>query len=263
MSANGTQAKHEQAAKVLEVDQPGDIPLSESIDRITIQLFLIGIVYLTTYLTIRWITTILADLGVYGKTLSDLLWGFNYIVGALYAMLLRVIFDYCKKKKIMVRNYPNNYLLQRIAGGSFDFMIVASIAAISISMIKQYMVPLLTVTILGGFATAFYIIYMCKRIYKKYTLEYIAALFGMLTGTISTGLALLREVDPEFKSPVAENLVLGSGVGVFVGLPLMLLLTVPIVGYTTNQPIMYLYTILALVVYQAILSFIMFRKRKE
>jgi ESS family glutamate:Na+ symporter len=202
-------------------------------------------------------------LGTFGQTLAQLLWGFHFIIGSLFAILLRMIFDLMKKKKIMIRNYPNNYLLQRISGGCFDFMIAASIAAISLGIVLEYIVPIGLITTAGGIVTIFFTIYICKRIYPKHQLENILALFGMLTGTISTGLALLREVDPNFRSEAAENLVLGSGVGLFLGFPLMILLNVPIFRYLSGQPIMYLYTLLGLITYFAILLVLLLRKGKQ
>lgn len=253
----------ETKSMIHEEDTPGDMPLSESIDRITIQFFLIGIVYLATYVSLQGISHMLAPLGTFGQTLAQLLWGFHFIIGSLFAILLRVIFDFMKKKKIMIRNYPNNYLLQRISGGCFDFMITASIAAISLGIVMEYIVPIGLISTVGGFVTIFFTIYVCKRIYLKHHLENILALYGMLTGTISTGLALLREVDPNFRSEAAENLVLGSGVGLFLGFPLMILLNVPIFGYISGQPIMYLYTMLGLVAYFSVLMIVMLRKGKR
>ena len=108
----------------------------------------------------------------------------------------------------------------------------------------------------------FFLTYLCKKLYNGYVLENILALYGMLTGTISTGMALLREVDPGFESGVAENLVLGSGVGLFFGFPLMMILNIPIFGYLTNQPIMYFYTLLALIGYLIVLGVLLFAKKK-
>jgi ESS family glutamate:Na+ symporter len=45
----------------------------------------------------------------------------------------------------------------------------------------------------------------------------------MLTGTASTGVALLREVDPNFKTPAATDLVTGSTTAVLFGLPILLI----------------------------------------
>lgn len=236
-----------------EEDKPDDEHLSESIDKISIQLFLIGIVYLATYLTLQGVSMLLNNMGTFGQTFSKLLWGFNFIIGAVYALCMRSILDFLKAKKVMVRSYASNYLLQRISGGSFDFMVTASIAAISVAVLKEYLIPTVLITSLGGLITIFYINFMCKKIFKVHLLENIVAFYGMLTGTISTGLALLREVDPEFNSGAARNLVLGSGVGMFLGFPLMLLLNVPIMGYVNNQPIFYLYALIGLLAYFVVL----------
>ena len=92
----------------------------------------------------------------------------------------------------------------------------------------------------------------------------ILGFYGMQTGTISTGMALVKAVDPEFQSNSTDNLVLGSATAMMFGFPLLLLLNVPIVGYVQNQPIMYLYTFLGLLIYFILLlMFLFIRIRKN
>ena len=55
---------------------------------------------------------------------------------------------------------------------------------------------------------------MCKKLYAEYPEEGFLGMFGMLTGTISSGILLVREIDPELKTPAANNLVSGSGVAI-------------------------------------------------
>ncbi|MBN2851785.1 MAG: sodium:glutamate symporter [Clostridia bacterium] len=247
-----------------ERDRPDDIPLSESIDRLTVQAFLIGIVYLFTYLIIKGASLLLEGLGTMGNTVANLLWGFHFIIGAMIAILVRIIFDKMKQKKIMSRSYPNNFLLQRIAGASFDYMITAGITAISITILGKYWIPTIVITSLGMIATMLYVYHLCKRIYSSHVIESTVALYGMLTGTISTGLALLREVDPNFRTPVAKHLVLGSGVGLLFGFPLLILLGVPITGYALGNNMYYLYTMIGFIVYFIALLFLMrLNKRRE
>lgn len=246
-----------------EVDDPDDLSVGDSIDKISIQLFLIGIVYLATYLSLTAADLLLANAGTFGNTLSKLLWGFSFIIGSLFAILLRSIFDFLKKKNIMVRNYPNNYLLQRISGGAFDFMVTASIAAISIKILSKYLVPTLIITTLGGFLTIWYVVVISKKLFKHEVLENLLALYGMLTGTISTGLALLREVDPNFETQASRNLLLGSGVGLFVGFPLMLVLNIPVVGFVSGNPLLYFLALAILVVYFIILLAVMLANREK
>jgi ESS family glutamate:Na+ symporter len=250
-------------ASIHEEDNPDDIPLSDSIDRISVQLFLIGIVYLATYLTLLGANKALAGLGTFGETLANLLWGFHFIIGSAYAILLRMIFDFFKRKNIMIRNYPNNFLLQRISGGAFDFMVTAAIAGISLTILKEYIVPTLLVTIIGGVITAVFVVYVCKKYFYGHILESIAALYGMLTGTISTGMALLREVDPNFETQVASHLVMGSGVGLFLGFPLMVVLNVPIFAIQADKPILFIVTLLILAVYMLLLFLLLHFSRDK
>ena len=50
-------------------------------------------------------------------------------------------------------------------------------------------------------------------------------MFGMLTGTISSGVLLLREIDPELKTPASNNLVIGSSFGIIFGIPMLLVIS--------------------------------------
>ena len=227
----------------------------------TVQLFLIGIVYLITYLTLLGLSGLLSRFGTLGLTFSNTLWGFSFIVGTIYALLFRAVCDRLKAKGAVKREIMSDFLLDRIAGGAFDFMIAASIAAISVDILRDYLVPTLVISIAGGFVTIAYTIFICRRIYTGDVLENILTMYGMLTGVVSTGLALVREIDPGLESSAAENAVLGSGAGLFVGLPLMLLLSVPIMGIALNRPVLFLATLLALVVYLAVLLLLMYLNR--
>lgn len=259
-SHTGYSAVKKQIHQEIKKEDVGD---TESVDSFSIQLFTIGIIYLVTFLALKGATALLLNFGPFWQTLSNMLWGFSFIVASIFAILFRTIYDVLRKKKVIIREYTSDFLLERIAGGAFDFMITASIAAISISILKQYLVPTLVITIVGGFVTIVYTVFVCKRIYKTDVLENILALYGTLTGIVSTGLALVKEIDPDFESSATKNLVLGSGAGLFVGLPLMLILNVPISGYVTNKPIMYLFTLLGLIIYFVILSILLYIRRPK
>jgi len=50
-------------------------------------------------------------------------------------------------------------------------------------------------------------------------------MYGMLTGTASTGVILLREIDPEFKTPACTNMVFQTLWSVILGAPVLLLMS--------------------------------------
>jgi len=250
-------------AKMYKEIDSGELSLTASLDDISIQLFLIGLVYLVTYLTLIGLNEILVPMGIYGETLAQLFWGFHFIIGTIYAILLKVVINLLKNMQIMTHEYPNSYMLQRIAGGSFDYMIAAAITAISLKTLQYYLIPTLLITTAGGIATIIFILWMTRRVFKEHIFENTFAFLGAYTGTFSTGMALLKQVDPGFRSDASENIVLGTAIALFFGFPLMVILNIPIFGYVTNQPLMYLVALLAFFIYFGILYFILYKNRPK
>jgi ESS family glutamate:Na+ symporter len=74
-------------------------------------------------------------------------------------------------------------------------------------------------------------------------------IYGALTGTISTGLALLRVLDPHFETPAAADYMYSTGITFMLAIPLILSLNMPAHGYKEGDPSYYLYTILVLLAY--------------
>ena len=84
-------------------------------------------------------------------------------------------------------------------------------------------------------------------------------MYGMLTGTASTGIILLREVDGNFETPAADNLVYQNFPAIVFGFPIMLIATL--------APVKPVLTLIILVAFFAIMNVILFRsfifKRKK
>jgi len=203
-----------------------EIPIAESVDRLSIQAALVALVYLLTYLVTHGLVSLLeATAPGVANTVGTLLWGFNFIVGSLIATGCRTLFKHLRRAKVMNRQYQNNYLLSRISGLAFDFMIVAGIASINIEDLSGYWLPFAMMSVIGGITTFCYLHHMCKILYPGYELEGFFSMFGMLTGTISSGVLLLREIDPELKTPASNNLITGSSFGIVFGFPVLLLVS--------------------------------------
>jgi len=213
-------SKEEEAQSVSsgQVESKEEIPVSEAIDKMSIQIILIVVTYAISYLFMKTVTTLINI-----DTVSGLIWGFNFIFGMLFALLVKITLKGLKKIKWMNRKYTNEYMLNRLTGVVFDFMIVASIMSIRIEMLSNtgLWVTLLVITTLGGILTYAYLRYTIKRVYPEYEHEAFAALFGNLAGTASNGIALLREIDPNFETPAADDLVTGASTAVLFGAPLL------------------------------------------
>ena len=203
-----------------------ETPLNESIDKLTMQVAFVISVYMATLAVIGGLSFLSTKfLGNFGtNTVKPLLWGFNFLFGSLFAILLKKVLIYLRKFKLMNHQYINSYMMDRMAGLFFDVMIVAGIAAINWSSLEGLLIPLVLVCLLGGVGTFFYLKFVSKKIYPNYEYEAFFSFFGMLTGTASTGMILLREIDPNFETPAADNLVLQQLPAIVFGAPLLLII---------------------------------------
>ncbi len=236
-----------------------EIPISESIDKLSMQTALVIIVYLAGYLVTWGITSGLAAVSPgLANSVSSILWGFNFIVGSALAMLLRFILKKLRKNRVMTRQYQNNYLLSRISGLAFDLMIVAGIASINIGDLTGLWVPFVLLSIAGGAVTLVYLQWLCKKLYPNYYYEGLLSMYGMLTGTISSGVLLLRELDPMFDTPAANNLIVGSSTGILFGVPMLIF-----IGMEPKSDLMLFITIGAATAYLGLLLLIMLRAKRK
>ena len=191
----------------------GEIPLTESVDKFTINFCMVFLVYAIAYLIMRVVNV-------------NLIWGFNFLLGTILAALVRWIIKLLKKGKLMHRELTNNYLLDRISGFMFDLMIIAGVAAIDLSQLSGMWWQLLIVCALGTVAPFIYLRVACNHLYPGYKEEAFFSMFGMLTGTASNGMILLREIDPKFETPAANNLVLQGIPAIAFGGVLLLLFNI-------------------------------------
>ncbi len=83
-----------------------EIPVAESIDKLSIQAALIALVYLLTYLVTRGLCALVGSIAPGAlKTVLPLLWGFNFIIGSLVATITRVVMKRLRRVKLMNRQY--------------------------------------------------------------------------------------------------------------------------------------------------------------
>lgn len=236
-----------------------ELPVSDSIDRLSIQLSLVFVVYLITYAVTVGLTTFMTSIGL-GDMLNSILWGFNFIIASVVAILVRIFFKQGTEKKFIKKQYQNNYLLNRISGFFFDIMIVCGIASIDLEDLHGLFVPFILMASLGGIFTWVWLTVVCKQVYKGYFYEGLLSMFGMLTGTIGSGVLLLREIDPNYETPAANNLVVGSSFGILFGAPMLVLIGIAKAGLSKS-----LLTLGLVAAYLIILSAIIFfvKPKKE
>ncbi len=200
------------------IEAADEIPMQESIDKMTIQIALIVVGYLLTYF-------IMNGLGMLLPGMRSVIFGFNFIIGVLSATLIKETMRFLKKKNAIQQNYTNNFLLTRACNFFFDIMVVSGIAAIRLSVLEEYWGIMLILGAAGLFSTYFYNHYVAKKLFPGYVEEQFLMMYGMLTGTASTGTILLREIDGDFETPAADNMVYQNFPAIVFGFPMMLLAT--------------------------------------
>jgi len=246
----------------IEVDTVREVNL---MDGLTVQLVVIFMIYGLVWLTLFLMQKVLAPLGSIGGTIFGLLEGFNFIIGIGYALLYKFILRKINNKGIKTGFLTNNYLLSNISSTAFNFMIAGAVLSITLDFLVEYGLLLAVISTVGGILTILYLVFITRKVYKTNTSEYFVALYGMLTGTASTGIALLKGLDPQLETPVAEELVLGSGTAIMMALPLFGILMLPSLGFgTANEPLfnyIALFGCLAFVLVMVIIM--MFRSKKN
>ena len=220
-------AMEEEETKTVEhFTDSNEIPDSESIDKASVEIGLILIAYTISFFLIYGISQLcdMSGVGFLINTVKPLFWGFNFIFGTLVATIMKICLNGLRRKGIVKRQYTNNYMLDRASGVAFDIMVVAAIAAIDLSAFThaEFIVPLIVMCVLASVGTYFYTKFVCYRLFPDYKEEAFISMFGMLTGTASTGVILLREIDPKFKTPAANNLVFQSLYAILLGGPILL-----------------------------------------
>ena len=198
------------------VEAPGEIPMQESVDKLTIQISLIIAAYVVAYI-------IMLILGNLLPGMKATIYGFNFLLGVIGATAVKGVVSLLRKTGLMKRQYINNFLMTRTSNFFFDLMVVAGVAAIRLDELKSYWGIMLVLGAGGLIITYVYLRIVCKKLFPDYEEEQFLMMYGMLTGTASTGTILLREVDGEFKTPAADNMVYQNFPAIVFGFPLMLL----------------------------------------
>jgi len=163
-------------------------------------------------------------LGVISDFTNNIGWGFNFLWASLSAMLIRAVVKHLQKGKLMHHEYINNYQMDRISGFFFDLMIVAGVSAIEINDIKNYVLPIVILSVVGTVITYIYIHTVSRECFKGFEHEFFLMSFGTLTGTASNGMILMKEVDPQLRTPVSSLYILSNFPAMVMIAPLLFLL---------------------------------------
>ena len=215
----GLKIRKERPEKFVDLTTPegDDIPDNESVDKFTLQVGFVALAYALSF-------GFMYLLGIISDFTNSIAWGFNFLWASLAAMFIKFVVKHLRKGKLMHRSYINNYQMDRISGFAFDMMIVAGVAAIEINDIKNYILPVVLLSVVGAVITYIYIRKASKECFKGFEHEMFLMSFGTLTGTASNGMILMKEVDPGLRTPTSSLYILSNFPAMVMIAPLLLLL---------------------------------------
>ena len=191
-----------------------------AIEPLAFHMGLIGAIYLLTYLVTSGIEFLMRAGGIEKEIAT--LWGFHFIIANLLALGSRKLMNVFKAGYLVDFGLTN-----RLTGSLTDYMITAAIMAISLSVAQDYLLLILIICLLGALVTGLAIRFASYRSFDTLRFERFVGVYGEMTGKISSGLTLVRVMDPEFKTSVAQDLGLGSGVALLLGFPLLIVINLP------------------------------------
>lgn len=204
---------------------------SDAIDSMTVNLGMVAGCYLVTYLFLQLITWLLSFAGDLGTDLALNLWGISFVFASVVALVTRNLM-----RKAKVDHVLDNGSLTRISGTSVDMTVAAAVGAISLVIVGQYWVPIVIIAAVAGVFVSISVPWMGSRLFGNHRLHRTLILFGAMTGTLPTGLALLRVIDPDFETPVGSDYVYSSAIVFLMVIPLILVINLPAYAVTRNQP---------------------------
>ena len=123
-----------------------------------------------------------------------------YGLALLCSIFIQKILGYLK-----VDEYIDKKIIIHIGSSATDFLVAFGVAAINVSIVLKYAIPITILLILGFVLVIGWFLLVSPRFFKTYWFERGIYIFGMSTGVLATGVILLRIADPKFESGVLED----------------------------------------------------------
>lgn len=200
---------------------------SANVETLAMHVAIIGTVYLCAYYLSIGMTHI------FPAKHATLVMGSIYVTGMVVAMIFRVIMN-----KVSAGHVMCNSLNKRIAGWAVDYMIVATLMAVKVTAMGSFLIPVLFGCLVAGLVTAIISYYFGTRIGGDVDFERTLGLYGMSTGTVNSGLLLIRIVDPDYRSTAPTEIGLMNPI-TLLALPVYYMSSgVVLFGWTIGKTLM-------------------------
>lgn len=171
-----------------------DTTCNSNIETLSFHFALIGLCYVLA-LGIAKLFTFLP--GFLGSSMSGLM----FMNGMYAAYIVKAVM-----KKLKIDFLQDDALQSKITGWTADYLVVCAFMAVGFSVIKQWLLPIIIIAVVVSVVTFLTCVYFGQRIGGSNDFERVLGLFGTCTGTVPSGIALIRIVDPGLKTNTAVEL---------------------------------------------------------
>jgi len=171
-----------------------DTTCNSNIETLTFHFALIGVCYILAV----GISNVLSLIpGFLGTSMS----GMMFMNGMYAAYIVKFLMH-----KLHFDFLQENTLQSKITGWTADYLVVCSFMAVSLVAIKDWLWIIILVSIVITVITFFVCFYFGQRFGGTNDFERTLGLFGTCTGTVPSGIALVRIVDPNFITSTSVEL---------------------------------------------------------
>ncbi|WP_230504464.1 sodium/glutamate symporter [Sutcliffiella rhizosphaerae] len=141
------------------------------------------------------------------------------------AIIVQLLVDKCVKHKIF-----DTGIVNRIQGFALDLLIASAIATLSISVIGEYWVPFLLMSITAIAWNVLAFIYIAPRMMPDYWFERGIGDLGQAMGMSAAGMMLINLADPQTETPAKKSfgykqifldLIVGGGIVTAASVPII------------------------------------------
>ena len=213
-----------------------------SVSTLTFNLSVIGLVVLGGYLISKGVSRVapMLELPVFSC---------SYIVGILVKFV-------CDRTKVTEYVCPETS--SSLSGMFTDYLVAFGIASIKISVVSQYLVPMLILLFAGLIFTACYIYIAARYIFKEYWFEKAMFSWGWFTGTMAMGMALLRIADPDSRSHCVDHYAIAY---IFIAPGEIALITFAPIIFTSGYGL--LFSSIAVVIGLSLMTYMIHNKKRS
>ncbi|MCI8455448.1 MAG: sodium:glutamate symporter [Lachnospiraceae bacterium] len=165
-----------------------------NIETLAFHFALIGVCYILAV----GISKVLGKLpGFLGSSMSSMM----FMNGMYAAYIVKFIMD-----KLHLDFLQENVLQSKITGFTADYLVVCAFMSVSVSVIQHWLIPILVLAIVSTILTVITCFYFGQRFGGENDFERLLGLYGTCTGTVPSGIALIRMVDSDFRTTTAIEL---------------------------------------------------------